>query len=217
MSVKQILGVISFLVVMSFGTAQTQSIGFGLRGGIDRGYEYGNVFGQGNLRGFQGGAYARFDFIGGVFGIHPEVLFSRRTFSADNGPFLFPDTEELMPNYRRNYTFVDVPVFLRINVTPGFHFLVGPQVSGLLYSREHYYEPEGRSHSIYHSGYENRLDLYGVAGLGYEFESGFNVGFRYGVGLGQIHGGGSSGNAGLLFDRQAQLVVGYTFLTRGKE
>ncbi len=64
--------------------------------------------------------------IGSYLGFHPELLFSQKGYRGA-GSVLGSDYD-----YVRTTSYIDVPLFLALKITPAFTFLVGPQYSYLV-------------------------------------------------------------------------------------
>ncbi|MFN6944383.1 MAG: porin family protein [Cytophagaceae bacterium] len=194
-AVKVVMFFVASLVVSYSASAQYG--GFGIRGGLNAANYQRNIFDNGTHYGFHGGIYTVLGFTE-AFAIQPELLYSQKgrgNIGTING---------VSANYSTRREYLDIPVFLRFNITPGFHFLAGPQASYLLSGQERF---EGQT---LEADMSDRWDWAGVVGLGYEFMNGFNVGVRYGYGLTTV---GHSANMVNWRPRNVvgQFTLGYTF------
>ncbi|WP_046246227.1 porin family protein [Hymenobacter terrenus] len=153
------------LIICSLGTgvhAQSVRYGFKAGGSLTRFTGSGTpLTGSSDLKpGFHGGAVANVS-VNDRLAIQPEVLFSMKGQQYD----LLGATVKETLNY------IDVPVLLKLS-TQGFFLEAGPQL-GLLVS-----ETNTGSKKV-EAGY--------AAGLGYQLESGLNLGLRYNGGISKVY------------------------------
>lgn len=106
--------------------------GFGIKAGVDISNVYdeeGEDFVADNKTGFYGGAFVSVP-LGNLFGIQPEVLYSQKGFKA-TGTFLGGAFD-----FERTTSYLDIPLQLQIKPTKFLTFLVGPQFSYLLETKD---------------------------------------------------------------------------------
>ncbi len=106
----------------------------GFKGGINNSNVYdesGDQFVANNKGGFVFGGYMSIPF-DVIVGFQPEILVSQKGFDASG--MYFGGSY----NFRRTTTYLDIPLQLQIKAGPLFSFLVGPQYSYLLSTRDEY-------------------------------------------------------------------------------
>ncbi|WMJ73843.1 porin family protein [Cytophagaceae bacterium ABcell3] len=216
MDIKKGFKVVVLLIaglIFSSNSAFAQKSGFGIRGGFNYNqFQDSEGLYGGDLYGYHMGVFGIIGF-SRSFALQPELLYSREgSVNRSPGTATDPVTDMPLENYERRVEYLDLPVFLRINVTRGLHFLAGPQASYLLRSRHQFASPEGAT-GVTSGDVENRLEYAAVVGLGYEFFSGFSLGVRYGRGFGDF--GGSNNNPESFVnparEHFGQVTFGWTF------
>ncbi|WP_375418441.1 porin family protein [uncultured Hymenobacter sp.] len=164
------------LLAGATAAAQAQS-GPGTRFGLKVGVVAADVAGKDadvrfgdntqNRFGFQAGITTTAAFgVDGFFQLHPELLYSQKGFQIKrNGQ-----------EQRTTLHYIDLPLLARINAA-GLIFEVGPQLGYLI----------GRSNRGKVTGAETtnmqKFDVGYIVGVGYQLESGPNVGIRYNGGV----------------------------------
>ncbi|GAB2949392.1 hypothetical protein GCM10027048_13090 [Hymenobacter coalescens] len=166
----------------------------------------------------------------GFFAIAPEVLYNRKGYEIQTQTTtgLPQGVAKIEQEQQRVLHYVDVPVLARINAG-GLFFEAGPQVSYLFGSRakSQYTEKradgtkvkdESRSEFLDYTGvsrdeaYKSDLaqfDISGVAGLGYQAESGLSVGLRYARGFNSLIDTKDADNEPKAFNNAFTLQLGY--------
>lgn len=110
--------------------------GFGIRAGLNIANVYdeeGEDFIADSKTGFYGGAFVSVP-LGTIIGIQPEVIYSQKGFKA-TGTFLGGSY-----NFERTTSYLDIPLQLSIKPIPQLTFLVGPQFSYLLETKDDFNE-----------------------------------------------------------------------------
>lgn len=207
---------IGMLVISNYAIAQGRYSALGIRAGTNWVASSGerDIFADENMRGNTLGGYATLNFTN-FFGIQPEILFSRRSEFEPRGTYVYPGTEEVFPYYMHSFDYLDIPLFMRFNITEGLHVLLGPQFSYFLGSRERYIGYGGREFLQLHEG-GSYFNFSGSAGIAYEFRAGLNIGIRYGYGLGRIHSLTNFDGGNFPHQTQGMLTIGHTFGGRVK-
>ncbi|WP_426062062.1 porin family protein [Hymenobacter sp. B1770] len=153
--------------------AQAQSTaGGGTRFGLKVGVVAATL--AGDDKDFQGDVQNRFGFqagvttttslgVGGLFELHPELLYSQRGYQIEDVS-------------KTTFHNLDVPLLARLNAA-GLVFEAGPQV-GYLFAHKTKFEDSARP-DITTRGQLNKLQFGYIVGVGYQLESGPNVGVRY--------------------------------------
>lgn len=110
-----------------------------------------------------------------------------------------------------NAHYIEMPVLLRANLTPGLQLFAGPQVAYLVENRV---KAEA---GIFGASYEydfkanpglRKFDFGLTGGVGFEFANGINLQAGYDWGLSTLDEGNSNVQA---FNRVAKVSLGYTF------
>lgn len=172
------------LAGMSCSWAGAQSLTFGLKGGLN----YSNVAGDlqreqvyNNKIGFHGGVSANIGLLGQVLSIQPELLYSQKGYNYLNEKAVIDGLEHENKG-KRNFSYVDLPVVLRVKAR-GFFVEAGPQIGYLAGVQD---KKEVAVNNIedkdvqwlpkdgmpeWEAGY--------VAGLGFAANNGLSLGLRY--------------------------------------
>ncbi|NML63998.1 PorT family protein [Hymenobacter sp. RP-2-7] len=169
------------------GSAQAQSLKFGLKAGANLSNLSGNLTNQDQYKnrfGFQGGVMLNIGLVDkDFFSIQPEVLYSQKGFRyADQSFTVLGNTYRNSGNVR--YDYLDVPVLLKIK-TQGVFFEAGPQYSYLMNITTNRQQTlNGNVQGTAGSGTSNldnvnRNELGYAAGLGFQANQGFLIGVRY--------------------------------------
>jgi len=172
------------LAGMSCSWAGAQSLKFGLKGGLN----YSNVAGNlqkeemyNNKISFHGGVSANIGLIGQVLSLQPELLYSQKGYNYLNEEAVIDGLEHENKG-KRNFSYVDLPVLLRVKAR-GFFVEAGPQIgylAGVQDKKEvsvnniedkdvQWLSKEGMKE--WEAGY--------VAGLGFAANNGLSLGLRY--------------------------------------
>ncbi|MGY2134910.1 porin family protein [Hymenobacter sp. HD11105] len=171
------------LLLGATAAAQAQSAaGGGPRFGLKVGVVAATL--AGDDKDFQGDVQNRFGFlagltttksvgVGGLFELHPELLYSQRGYQIEDVS-------------KTTFHNIDVPLLARVNAE-GLVFEAGPQV-GYLFARKTKFE-DSATPDITARGQLNKLLFGYIVGVGYQLESGPNVGIRYNGGLTRLYDG----------------------------
>ncbi|MES2241092.1 MAG: porin family protein [Bacteroidota bacterium] len=165
------------LSFISYTKAQTLSPSVGIKGGVNFTNLYTEDVDDNNiLTSFNAGLYANLP-VSSAVSIQPEINFSRK------GSELVYDNAFATGTTRLKLNYLEMPVLLKLNVTPNFNVHLGPYVAYLI---------DGKATNESDSGFNfedniNNDDLnkwdYGLsAGAGFDFES-TSIGVRYNYGL----------------------------------
>ena len=174
---------LSLALLLGATAAQAQSAN---EGGTRFGFKVGVVAASlsGDDKDFQGDVQNRFGFlaglttttsigVGGLFELHPELLYSQRGYQIDDVS-------------KTTFHNIDVPLLARVNAA-GLVFEAGPQV-GYLFGRKTKFE-DSATPDITARGELNKLLFGYIFGVGYQLESGPNVGIRYNGGITRLYDG----------------------------
>ncbi|WP_019948428.1 porin family protein [Hymenobacter aerophilus] len=196
--------------------------------------------------GYNAGISAQFPLSSdGFWTIAPELIYNRkgfeRSFKVTNfgeakNAALLPanvapgDVDKFTYEDKRVLSYIDLPLPVRVNTAPGgsgLYFELGPQVGYMVASkRETTSTVKFKSAST--SDIETKspsnkakedlasFDIGGVAGLGYQTESGISIGLRYNQGLKTLFDtkNVSAKNEPKAFNRAFMVQVGYLLPTR---
>ncbi|OON70530.1 porin family protein [Hymenobacter sp. CRA2] len=134
----------------------------------------------------------------GFFSIQPELLYSQKGWRLEE------DGEKFTSRVHN----IDLPILARINAD-GFIFEAGPQIGFLAGATTKYEGSLGEAKDSDTDGY-NKLDFGYVAGVGYQFSSGPNLGIRYNGGISGVFEK-VDGESLKVHNSVFQFYVGYTF------
>ncbi len=170
-------GMLSFAFI-SFTKAQTLSPSVGIKGGLNFTNLYTEDVDDNNvLSSFNAGLYANLPLAPSV-SIQPEINFSRKGSELVYDNAFASGTTKLKLNY------LEIPVLLKLNVTPNFNIHFGPYAAYLLDGKA---TNESSNSSFNFEENINNDDLnkwdYGLSGgIGFDFAS-TSLGIRYNYGL----------------------------------
>ncbi len=169
--------ILALVVLTTTVFASQAQIRFGLKAGLNI-YNFSGDDADGedfkSKIGFNAGGLVNIP-ISDNFSVQPELLYSVEGAKQEDG--------DDRANYNLNY--VNIPVMLQFNSTSGFYAEAGPQI-GFLTSAKLDYKIGGieGDEDIKESFKSTNFSL-GI-GAGYKMSSGFGVGARYNLGLGNI-------------------------------
>jgi len=113
--------------------------------------------------GFTGGLYAGYN-ISRSFGIEVGALYSQQGAKVDNA--------------KLRVGYFNFPVVAKIPIIAGFHAYLGPQFSARVGGRIKIDDAKTKVKDMF-----RKWDMGGIAGLGYQFKFGLNVGVNYNFGF----------------------------------
>lgn len=155
-----------------------------------------------NRTGFHGGAFALIKVT--KIGIQPEILFSQQGSTVNFNS----------QNLQSNFTYVNIPIMLKLYTIAGINLQAGPQF-GFLTSAESQYNPitnlpqdKGDVKEAYKSS-----DLSLGLGAGWDLPFGLTIDARYNLGLSKINGNNNSNESR---NQVFQVSLGYKILKFGK-
>lgn len=188
-----------FLLVFSFSESFSQAFdrsGLGIRAGVNLSNFRGDAQAVTLNVGPTAGLYYRIG-ISDIFTVQPELMYSMQGSRFDG-------TQNQI-NDRLSY--LNLPVVAQVWLAPGFNIHAGPYVGVLadVWS-------EGRGDLDVAADYRG-WDWGATAGLEYETPIGLNFAIRYNFGFADIVGGAglNGGQGGNIYNRFAQVLVGWTF------
>lgn len=175
------LVLVTVIAILGFANVNAQEIKFGAKAGLNFAFITGDNTGNFNpTTDFNFGLLAEVT-ISEKFSFQPELIYSRQGC-----------------NVALNY--LNVPLMGKYYLTKGLSLEAGPQIGFLLSAKKNKIDVKNSF---------NTIDLGVGLGVGYEFESGLNLGVRYNLGLSDINNidGFSDKNKNGVF----QLSIGYFF------
>lgn len=184
------LGVLAAMCLLVVFTSKAQSVGVGIKGGLNMS-TLSDIEDSSTKTGFHFGGYVRFK-LGGI-GLQPEIYYSGQGSEINAGTV--KETIDMK--------YVNIPVLLRFNPVPVINLHIGPQF-GLLTSAS---DEDGDIKDQLKSS-----DIAAVVGAGLDLPFGLNFTVRYVKGLSKINEFGSGSNKGNMF----QVSVGYDLVKIGK-
>ncbi|HJR99415.1 MAG TPA: porin family protein [Flavobacterium sp.] len=166
------------LSFINFTQAQTESPSIGIKGGVNFTNLYTEDVDDNNiLTSFNAGIYTNFPIASSV-SIQPEFIYSRK------GSELVYDNAFASGTTKIKLNYLEMPVLVKLNLTPNFNVHFGPYVAYLIDGKATN-ESDGGSFD-----FEENIDTddlnrwdYGLsAGVGFDFNSA-SIGLRYNYGL----------------------------------
>lgn len=161
--------------------------------------------------GFHVGGYLSIPVAPG-FEIEPGLQYSQKG-TRLTGKLPIKEVEFLNANLTltNKAEYLDMPILAKVYVGEGFHIFGGPQVSYLLSNRLHA-EAGALGYKAFNREWDMKdgfreVDLGLTGGLGYRFQSGFNISAGYDYGLNTVDDDGSFET----YNRVIKASVGFTF------
>ena len=152
------------LAAFNFGTAQEESIRFGIKAGLN----FANLVDEdldGDIKiGINGGAVIEIP-LSEKFALQPEVLFSMQGLRAEQ-------------NSGFNLNYINIPIMAKYYISQGLSLQAGPQLGILVSSNTEFNGVKVDSKDIMSS-----IDLGVNFGAGYQLSSGIFFDVRYNLGL----------------------------------
>ncbi|MBL7857499.1 MAG: PorT family protein [Cyclobacteriaceae bacterium] len=192
-TLKKVVFVFALVAISSGAFAQAQ-FSLGLKGGLNfANLDVSNLEGTYNNRtGYHLGAFALFKFT--KIGIQPEIIFSEQG-SKVKDPNL--------GSVESNFSYVNVPIILKLYTVAGINLQVGPQF-GFLTSAE--FDDNNIKDQLKNS--DTSLAL----GAGWDLPFGLSIDARYNLGLKNV----SDDSAYDIKNQVWQVSVGYKLIKIGK-
>ena len=158
-------------VLMCSGIIYSQSIQFGLKGGLNGSNLNFESSTDGNYKlAWHAGALAHIH-LSKQIALQPEITYSEQGSKINDQGY----------EYDINLNYVNVPVMLQYMTGSGFRIQTGPQVGFLVHAQN-----EATGFEAEDKNYKN-IDFSWSLGAGYKFTSGFGIDARYNHGLTDVH------------------------------
>jgi hypothetical protein len=200
------ISILTLICVFTYALANGQAqFAVGIKGGpnfanIDVNSSVGDNYK--NRTGFHGGAFALIKLT--KIGIQPELLFSQQ------GSTVKFNSQDL----RSNFTYLNIPVMLKLYTVAGINLQVGPQF-GFLTSAESEFNPidnEPQNLADVKNAYK-KSDVSAALGVGWDLPFGLTIDARYNLGLSKINAGQNSDESK---NQVFQVSLGYKLIKLGK-
>jgi hypothetical protein len=193
--------VVSLLFIVASTYAFSQEFAVGIKGGpnfanINTGASLADNYDS--RTGFHLGAFALFR--GERVGIQPELLFSQQGSTLKYSG---------SPDVKTNFSYMNIPVVLKLYTIAGINLQVGPQF-GFLTSAD--YNDESVKDEL------KKTDFSLALGAGWDLPFGLTIDGRYNWGLSDINdsvGQGSGASVGAIKNQVWQISVGYKLFKGG--
>lgn len=202
MKIIKVLFVVGCIFMVDQSFAQVR-FDLGIKGGLNFAKLNGSESlsqNYSNRTGYHFGAYALFKF--SKIGIQPEVLFSKQgsKFSVNTN------------NFDANFSYVNVPVIVKLYTVAGINIQVGPQI-GFLSGGNLKQTVGGVTTTTAAKDFAKGSDWSLAMGLGWDLPLGLSVSGRYNLGLSNNNNTGASGS---VKNQVIQVSVGYRLFKLGK-
>ncbi len=168
---KKIMIVAALVVLSCSQFSQAQEINFGAKGGMNLANLSGARTSRGDMINFHVGVITEFVFRRGLFGLQPELLYSRQ--GATSGNF-----------YKANLDYLSVPVMFKFFPIRNMSVDIGPQTSFLL----NYKEGSSEDPETIRTTGANNLDFGLNIGFGYNLDRHLFAHARYNLGISKVYG-----------------------------
>ncbi|WP_258104301.1 porin family protein [Marinoscillum sp. MHG1-6] len=195
---KKFLILISLLSITLVSYSQAK-VELGLKGGLNMAKISSDesAVDLSNKTGYHFGVYGLIKVAS--IGIQPEILYSTKGTEVS--------VASLSQDFSQEYSYLDIPVMLKLYTIAGLNVQAGPQFGMLLSTSGK--NPDGTS--ISKSDFKDS-DVSAAFGLGWDAPFGLNVTARYILGLSDISSDGTTENKNRMF----QLSLGYKLFGLGK-
>ncbi len=200
---------LSMLVFLAIGFNASAQIKFSM--GVKAGPNFATINSQrdattnyDNRTGFHAGAFALFK--GEKVGIQPELIFSQQgsKFNYIGSPG--------SPDLRANFSYLNVPIIVKLYTVAGINIQVGPQIGFLTSAKEENFDV---SNGITEQNIKNdihKTDLTLALGLGWDLPVGVTIDARYNWGLSDVRSGAGATQRNQVW----QFSIGYKLFTLGE-
>jgi opacity protein-like surface antigen len=189
---KRIL--ISAIAIFTFGIANAQDVKFGVKAGLNLATFSGDAVGEDVTMkaGFHAGGLVELKFTDKL-SLQPEILFSQE--GAKIVQKGFDGTVTYTDEFKRNLSYVNIPVMLKYYPVGGFYLEGGPQAGFLISAKSKNESTETdldgnlsrfSSETDVKDEYKS-VDFAFNLGLGYDFTPNWFAGARYNIGLSNIN------------------------------
>jgi Outer membrane protein beta-barrel domain len=196
---KIIVFVFAFVVLSVAANAQAQ-VAIGIKGGLNFAKLDANSSLTANYKSRTGYNFGAFVLIKvSKIGIQPEVLFSQQ-----GSKVTYPSSTQ---NFTSNFSYVNVPIMLKLYTVLGINLQVGPQF-GFLTNSPVVKDPQGQTIN----GAYKKSDLSAALGLGWDLPFGLTIDARYNLGLTKIQ---ASNNPDQTKNQVFQISLGYKLIKFG--
>lgn len=202
MNMKKISLVFLFMAIGAATFAQVQ-VAVGIKGGPN----FANINTESSLgenyksrTGFHAGAFTLFKFT--KVGIQPEILFSQQGTTVEFNS----------QNFEQNYSYINVPIMLKLYTVAGINLQAGPQF-GFVSKAEVETLVNGIKTTTDAKDELKGSDLSLALGAGWDLPFGLTIDARYNLGLSKINDGNNSPEAK---NQVFQVSVGFKIIKLGK-
>jgi len=199
---KKLLLSTVLVFVALFGYSQAK-VELGLKGGLNLASVNTKdpLASYSSLTSYHAGLYALIK--AGNIGIQPEILYSTQgtqvSFQSVSGDF------------KQQFTYLNIPVMLKLYTVAGINFQVGPQFGMLMSVDGKFKDSNGNVTTISKSSYKNS-DVSGAVGVGWDAPFGLNFTARYIMGFSNVNSSSSNDQK----NRTFQVSLGYRLFKVGK-
>ncbi|TDU43151.1 outer membrane protein with beta-barrel domain [Gelidibacter sediminis] len=164
--------IVTLLSVFGFShSGSAQDINYGAKVGLNIANVSGDGSGRTDMVNFHAGFITEFIFRRGLFGLQPELLFSRQGLKRGS-------------SYRNNLDYISVPLMFKFFPAKVFSLDIGPQASFLINDTAQFV---GDPDSKIDTGAEN-FDLGLNIGVGMDFKNNLFGHARYNLGVSKVYG-----------------------------
>ncbi|HEY9486959.1 MAG TPA: porin family protein, partial [Chryseosolibacter sp.] len=156
--------------------------------------------------GFHGGAFVLFK--AGKIGVQPEVIFSQQGSKVEINS----------QNFESNFSYVNIPVILKLYTVAGINIQAGPQF-GFITNAETPIQDQLNPGSYQVRDVKDKMkssDFTVALGLGWDLPFGLTVDARYNLGLSKIYDDAPSDQTQDAKNQVFQLSLGYKLFKFGK-
>jgi hypothetical protein len=195
-----VLGMI--MMVASVGAFAQAQLAIGVKGGLNFAKQDVEDFSTKNRTGFHGGAFVLVKLT--KIGIQPEIIFSQQ-----GSKFKF-NGEDL----ESNFSYVNIPVMLKVYLIAGLNLQVGPQFGFLASAKQDTYD-EATQQLVKDQNvkeFYKKSDVSVGLGAGWDLPFGLTIDARYNLGLSKINDGAADS---AVKNQVIQVSLGYKLIKLG--
>lgn len=169
------LMMISLMCSINESQAADRKFGYGLKIGLNVA-DYTNSRGTPRY-GLYGGAFVDYNFHR-LFGMETGLFYSQQGSNSVSESGYIGFTQH-------KFDYLSIPIYFKYYLIPGFRIFAGPQASIMISAKRNYRTDEG-SWTVANMKGVNNYDLSVVAGVGYNFSFGLDLGVSFTYGLSQL-------------------------------
>ena len=208
-NLRKVLLVSALMTAISFGALSQVQLAVGIKGGPN----FAKINTEGsvmenykNRTGFHGGAFVLIKAT--KIGVQPEIIFSQQGSTVEINS----------QNFESNFSYVNIPVILKLYTVAGINIQAGPQF-GFVTNAETPIEDQLNPGTYTVKDVKDKMkgsDLTAAFGLGWDLPFGLTIDARYNLGLSKIFKEAPSNETENAKNQVIQVSLGFKLIKLGK-